>query len=295
MAAWANWRLAGAGLFFAGLAAAMRSGGAQQARMAKEAERRLLDGLRQPARTVFTPALLDGLPPPAARYLARALPAGRPLPRVARFRQHGRLRIAPDSPRWLPFEAWQVSTPWAPGFLWHARMALAGPLGLQISDAYMQGEGTGRLALQAAFQLQERGPCPEMNSAALQRYLAEAAWYPAGLLPEAGVRWQALDAHRALATLEDRGTVVALEFRFNDDGDIASVYAPARWRSTREGFVSQAWEGRFGNWQQVAGLRIPLQAEAGWYDDDAWHCVWQGGIRDIAYELFPGDQSRKEN
>lgn len=293
MAAWARRGLMGLGVFFAGLAA-LRNGRARQAGIMREAELRLLSGLREPAHRVFHAELLNGLPPPVSVYLARALPEGRPLLRVARYRQRGELRIEPGSARWMPFDAWQVSTPWAPGFLWHASVGLAGPVALQLSDAYMYGQGSGRLTLQSAFPLQERGACPEMNSGALQRYLAEAVWYPAGLLPLAGVRWEALDARRALATIEDRGTAVSLEFRFNEDGDIAVVYSPARWRSTREGFVSQPWEGRFGDWHTVAGMRIPLYAEVGWYEGDVWQCVWKGGIRDIAYELFPDAKQGKE-
>lgn len=295
MAAWARWSLTDAGMFFAGLVAALRNGRAQQARAIADAEQRLLAGLHEPQRRVFAREMLDGLPAPVATYLARALPEGKPVLRVARFRQHGELRTAPDSARWMPFDAWQLSTPWTPGFLWQARVGVAGPIALHVCDAYMLGEGSGRLSVQSAFPLQEQGPCPEMNSSALLRYLAEAAWYPAGLLPIAGVTWQAIDPRRAQATLEDRGTKVALEFRFNDDGDIAAVYSPSRWRSTREGFVSQPWEGRFADWHAVAGMRIPLRAEVGWYEGDVWQCVWKGGIRDIAYEVFPEAQSRKGN
>lgn len=293
MAAWARWSLSGAGVFIAGLAAALRNGGARQAQAVGQAQARLLSGLPEPSATVFSPALLEGLPAPVARYLARALPHGQPMPRVARFRQRGELRTEPRSARWMPFDAWQTSTLWRPGFLWQARIALAGPLALQVTDAYVSGEGSGSLSLQSAVTLDEKGPGAEMNSAALQRYLAEAPWYPAALLPMAGVRWQAIDAQRAMATLTDHGTSVSLEFRFTDDGDIASVYSAARSRSTREGFVTQAWEGRFSGWQPVAGLRVPLHAEVGWYEGDAWQCVWKGGIRDIAYEMFPPIQSRK--
>ncbi|HEY8608652.1 MAG TPA: DUF6544 family protein [Noviherbaspirillum sp.] len=290
MAARAKWGLASVGAVGAALLAAVRTGRSGQVRAVLETEHRLLDRPRTPARRMFRMDDLKGLPAPVARYLQRTLTEGQALVRVARFRQHGALRTAPDSERWMAFEATQLSAPFAPGFLWQARVALAGPFELQVRDTYVDGAGSTRLTLLSAFVVQEQPPGSEINRGALQRYLAEAPWYPTALLPAAGVRWSAIDARRAQATLKDHGTSISLEFRFNEDGDVESVHTPARWRSTRDGFVRERWEARFRDYHRVAGMRIPLAGEAGWYAGEDWQCVWKGEIRDIAYEVFHTDQ-----
>ena len=51
----------------------------------------------------------------------------------------------------------------------------------------------------------------------------------ARLLPSAALRWSAIDENTALATVTDNGVTVSLEFRFDDAGEVAGIYTPARW------------------------------------------------------------------
>jgi hypothetical protein len=47
---------------------------------------------------------------------------------------------------------------------------------------------------------------------------------PAALLPRYGVVWTAEDETRALATFRDAGTTVALEFTFNQVGEVTRIF-----------------------------------------------------------------------
>jgi len=140
------------------------------------------------------------------------------------------------------------------------------------------------VSLFSALPLGKDESSEELDAGALHRYLAEAVWYPVALLPGCGVTWQSLDDNRALASLTLGKTRVSLEFRFNDRGEVESVYTPARYQKLRKGFRLAPWEGRFRDYREIDGLRVPFRAEAGWYGDDGFQPVWQGRIEDIRRE-----------
>jgi hypothetical protein len=234
--------------------------------------------------TVSLSSLAD-LPEPVERYFRYALGDGQAFIRVARYKQKGQLRTEMHAKRWLSFEATEVVTPRAPGFIWDARIRIVPLLHVRVRDAYLAGQASGRVSLLSAYRVASEHGSAHLNSASLHRYLAEAVWYPTALLPAAGVQWKAIDKNRALATLKDSGIAVSLEFHFNDAGEITSVSTPGRWRSVKDGFRLTPWEGRFHTYEKRAGMRIPVEGEVGWYGSGQLQLVWKGRIEDISYEF----------
>lgn len=258
---------------------------ARQSRDAAALLNKLIEAPARNAAGAFRLSSVAGLPEPVARYFLHVLREGQPFIRVARFRQNGRLRTGMRSKRWLPSEAIQVVTPRAPGFLWNAHVHVMPLLHLRVRDAYIAGEGAGRVTLLSTVTVSDRRGGPELNAASLERYLAEAVWYPTALLPEAGVQWTAIDRNRARATLTDSGIRVSLEFHFNEQGEITRISTPGRWRSSTGGFRLTPWEGHFRRYEEVAGIRIPVEGEMGWYASGQLQLVWQGRIEDLSYEF----------
>lgn len=125
----------------------------------------------------------------------------------------------------------------------------------------------------------------ELNSGALHRYLAEAAWYPTALLPSSALQWSPINSSKALATLTDTGVTVSLEFRFNEAHEITSVYTPGRWEKFIGGYRQTPWEGRFHSYRQKEGMLVPSGGEVGWYHGGTWQQVWIGGIVGSEYEF----------
>jgi hypothetical protein len=119
-----------------------------------------------------------------------------------------------------------------------------------------------------------------MNSGSLHRFLAEAVWYPTALLPGPNLRWSAVDASTALATLTDHGVTVSLEFRFADTGEVTGIYTPARWGTFEGGYARRPWEGHFRDYQRRDGVLVPMEGDVGWYVDDEWQAVWRGTVID---------------
>ena len=117
------------------------------------------------------------------------------------------------------------------------------------------------------------------------RLLAEAAWCPTLLLPSSGLAWTAKDDRRAVAALTHGGETVTVEFRFNEAGEIAGVYAADRPRQYGTVYVPTAWEGHFSGYDTIDGVRLPKGGEVGWWVDGRWVPVWQGTINRAALEF----------
>ena len=225
-------------------------------------------------------AALDEVPAPVARYLRWALPQPGAM-RLVRMTQRGTLRTDPEGDRWMAFEAEHLAAPIAVGFLWNARVVVAPLLHVRVRDAFIDGEGSGQVSLLSAFPVSAAAGTPEMNAGALHRFLAEAVWYPAALLPGPKLQWSPIDDRRALATLTERGVTVSLEFRFAETGEVTGIYTPARWGTFAGGYEQRPWEGHFWNYALRDGVRVPGEADVGWYVGDEWRPVWKGTI--VAY------------
>jgi hypothetical protein len=225
------------------------------------------------------------LPAPVDRYFRHVLAEqGRPIHRV-QMAQAGALRTDLRGERWLRFEAQQIVQPAQRSFCWDAVVCVMPLLRLRVRDAYREGIGSGQVRLWSAITLASARDTPELNAAALHRYLAEAVWYPTALLPAAGVQWSSIDEHRALATLSDGGNTVSLEFRFNEANEVSAVYAPGRWRRVGGSYVQTPWQGHFRDYRLCQGVLVPGAGEVGWYTDGKLQIVWKGQIGSLAFEF----------
>ena len=231
-----------------------------------------------------SPDAVTALPAPVQRYLRLALTD--PQPRVVRVRlqQAGRLRTGVESPQWLDFTAEEIMAPEARGFVWDARVQLMPLLHAAIRDVYVNGVGDGRVALLSAITMSADHGSRDLNVGELYRLLAEAPWNPTLLLPSADLTWKAIDERRAAATLTHGGETVSIEFRFNDAGEVASVYAAERPRSFGTTYVATPWEGRFTHYVTIKGMRVPSSGEVGWWVEGRWQPVWQGTVQRFVVE-----------
>ena len=227
---------------------------------------------------------LATLPAPVQRYLRLALQDGQPRLASVRLEQSGRLRTGVESEQWLDFAAEETIAPEARGFVWDASLRLMPLVHAGIRDIYVNGVGDGRVALLSAFTISADRGTPELNSGDLYRLLAEAPWSPTLLLPSEDITWKAIDDRRAAATLTHQGEAVTIEFRFNDAGEVASVYAAERPRSYGTTYVATPWEGRFSHYVTVDGIRVPSTGEVGWWVEGRWFPVWRGTVERFAFD-----------
>lgn len=232
----------------------------------------------------FDRSELAALPAPVQRYLGRVLKEGQPLIALARFTHSGSFNLAATQPAWAPFRSDQIVVTQRPGFDWDGRIAIGAGLSVRVHDAYVAGEGLLLAKPMGLFAVARLRGTPEMAQGELMRYLAEAPWYPSVLLPSQGVRWQAVDADHAHATLIDGATSVGVTFGFGADGLIDSVAAAARARTVGDRTEMTPWQVRLWNYAERDGVLVPLEGEVAWLLPSGPYPYWRGRLESISYE-----------
>ncbi len=198
---------------------------------------------------------------------------------------HGTFNMSETSEQWKPFTSDQKVVTRRPGFDWDGRITMLPGLAVRVHDAYVAGEGTLHAALLGLITVADRRGTQEVATGELMRFFAEAAWYPTALLPSQGVRWEAVDAHSARATLVDGVISLTLLFRFNEQGWIETVRADARGRTLGDRTIPTPWQGHFWNYQDRDGMYVPLEGEVAWLPPEGAKPYWRGRITAISYEF----------
>lgn len=281
--------LKGAGLALAALALlglGLRAYGAARWERATRALTARLEAARAaPSAAHYDARELDGLPPPVQRFFRAALKDGQPVVSAVTLAHTGTFNTSAGDERWKPFESKQRVVVQRPGFVWDARVALLPGIAVTVHDAYVAGEGVLHPAILGVFSLAQQRGTGEIARGELMRFLAEAAWYPTALLPSQGVRWEPVDHHAARATLVDDNVRVTLTFRFNDLDLIDTVQADTRGRTAGGRTEQLPWHGRFWDYAERGGMRVPLHGEVAWHAPEGHKPYWRGALVAAEYEF----------
>jgi hypothetical protein len=233
---------------------------------------------------VFSRDQLTGLPAPVVRYFETVLTPGQRLIRSARIEHAGTFRGGLDEP-WSPFTSVQHFSARPPGFVWDAAIHLAPLLTVRVRDSYVGGTAGMHGKIAALIPVVDQSGGETLNAGALHRLLAEMVWMPTALLPGQGVTWSPIDDSTARATLGDSGTTVWLDVHFNRAGEIVRVATPARYRDVEGTAVPTPWEGTFGSYEEVDGLRVPREGEVEWILPEGRLAYWRGRIVRSTYDF----------
>jgi len=226
---------------------------------------------------------VNALPEPVKKYFHLVLKDGAPVINRAYVSQVGGFRANPETKEWSKMEAEQYFSSRPRAFVWNAKISIAPGLSINVCDSYINGKGEMKARILSLFTLIDAQNQRELNEGALQRYLAEAVWFPTALLPSQGVVWMELDDHRAKATITDSGISVSLEFEFNQKGEIISAYTPSRYKEVSGKYVSTPWKGSYSNYISVKGYRVPQQGEVEWHLKNRVYPYWKASFRKINY------------
>jgi hypothetical protein len=156
---------------------------------------------------------------------------------------------------------------------------------VRVHDAYVVGEGMLHASLLGLSPMVDMRGTGDVAQGELMRFFAEAAWYPTALLPSQGVRWEAGDDRSALATLTEGDISITLLFAFDEEGLIDTVRAEARGRTVGDEVVPTPWQGRFWNYEERGGMRVPLDGGVAWLLPEGEKPYWRGHITEIDYRF----------
>ncbi len=228
---------------------------------------------------------LAGLPAPVQRYFRAVLMDGQPLISAVRIDMAGRFNLSATGAQWKPFTSRQHVVTRRPGFVWDATIAMLPGVDVRVVDSYIAGKGLLRAALQGLFTMAQMQGEGEIARGELMRWFAEVPWYPTALLPGQGVRWDAVDAHAAKATVLDSPLQLTLLFRFNDAGLIDSVHADARGAKVGKQLVMAPWEGTWSNYQWRDGVQVPCTGEVAWMRPEGRRPYFVGTVTALRFEF----------
>jgi hypothetical protein len=228
---------------------------------------------------------LEGLPAPVQRYFRAVLEEGQPMVAGVRVRHTGTLNMGETTDQWKPFTSDQKVVAQRPGFDWNGRVAVMPGVPVWVHDAYVAGEGALIASLLGLFSLVDMRGTGELAEGELMRFFAEAAWDPTALLPSQGVGWETVDDRSAYATLTEGDISITMLFIFNEQGLIETVRAEARGRTVGGRVVPTPWQGRFWNYEERGGMRVPLDGEVAWMLPEGAKPYWRGRITEVVYEF----------
>jgi hypothetical protein len=268
------------------LGAGLSAWGASRWATQTEALMNRLEAAREPAVVArFDARELDGLPLPVQRYFRTVLKDGQPIVAAVSVQHTGTFNLSETGEQWKPFRSEQRVITRRPGFLWNARISMIPGLDVRVHDAYVAGEGILHPTVMGLFTLTDLRGTREVAQGELMRFFAETAWYPTALLPSQGVTWSAVDDQTANATLADGPLRLTLRFGFSATSVIESVRAEGRGRTVGKTVVMTPWEGRYSDYREHEGMRVPHSGEVAWLTPLGRRPYWRGTITSATYEF----------
>jgi hypothetical protein len=239
--------------------------------------------LPQTVRTAYFEAEIQNLPPPVQHYFRAVLRPGQPLITATRLRHEGEFRVGDAHEHWKPMSAVEEFSTRPPGFVWDARIWVLRQIDVRVRDSYIAGSASTSVQLLGLFTIIDVQDIRQLAIGALQRYLAEAVWFPTALLPSQGVEWAGVDEFTSRATIMEGKTAASIDFRFNAKGEITGAFTANRPRMFGRSFIRTPWMTRCSNYTQMSGMRIPLQAEAEWLLPEGPLPYFRARITDVSY------------
>ncbi|MGO8909009.1 MAG: DUF6544 family protein [Bradyrhizobium sp.] len=222
--------------------------------------------------------------PPEVLALARKLgvPKGE-CSRLVRLTQSGEMWLKPHS-KPLAFTAQQIIAVAEVGFLWRARFRLAG-VSMQIIDYLVGGEGGLQGRLLDVFPVVSMTGGEAMFRGEAMRYLGELMWNPEAILFNKALDWRVINARTLAVATGDGARRCEVRLLLNETEDMIGMEATDRPRQVGRGVTDCPWFGRGGDYEMIAGRRIPTRAEVGWIIDGAEFIYWRGRIESWSLEV----------
>jgi hypothetical protein len=217
---------------------------------------RIWETVREPAaNTTFDAGHLAELPSPARRFLEHAIRPGTPLARSVELETIGAIGLHRDRPK-LPFRSRQVLS--RQGLVWKARVG-SGLFRMSGADMFDGRSGSMRWHLWGLAPVVSGGGPDVSRSAAGRVALELVSYLPTALLPQAGVRWEAVDDRTARAHLTVAGEQLSPLVTVAADGRLERVEM-LRWddggKDSAPGYVLWAGECLDGE-QTFDGVTLP--------------------------------------
>ncbi|MDU8928245.1 DUF6544 family protein [Alisedimentitalea sp. MJ-SS2] len=223
------------------------------------------------------------LPEPVRAFNQRGLLGTDPAPGVIELTQVAEMELQPGQ-GWQGISARQVICTTSTGFVWQAWQS-RGPLTMvRVIDAFTAGKGVLEVRLLGSIRVgHEAGVLADRSEA--MRYLAELPWAPDAIALNRDVEWRVLESGEVEARLPMQPDDAVVRFSLDAQSDFAVMRANSRYAGMQDGApVFKDWEGRFSDYAEIGGRRIPRRGEVGYVVDGKYQPYWRGHVIGLARE-----------
>ena len=159
------------------------------------------------------------------------------------------------------------------GFVWRA---VIGSLGaIRVVDSFVAGRGVLEVRLFGAIRMAREDGTTALNQGEALRYLAELPWNPDAILFDHALDWTVV-GERTIKVATGGGEARAeITFGLDEAGLIETAGAASRTFGAGKRYP---WHGRFWDYQDISGRRIPMQGEVAWVIDEKDFIYWRGKL-----------------
>ncbi|MCE5300408.1 MAG: hypothetical protein LLG37_05985 [Spirochaetia bacterium] len=210
---------------------------------------------------VITENDLKGLPGPAADFFRFSGVVGKKRISYAGISYEGSCLYKEGNPP-VPVSGEYFFATVKPGFVRDIKFRIFPGFYAMATDSYSGGKGRLLTGGPGGFTIAESSG-PEVTHGLFMRYLSDALLVPTSLLPSSSVRWEKSAGNTASVWLSDSGQNGAAIVKFNNDGSIDNVLM-LRYRSGNDGYKLEKWSGKYADYTNIDGFRVPGYMETAW-------------------------------
>jgi hypothetical protein len=191
-----------------------------------------------------------------------------------RLRQTGEIRLNLNRP-WRSFEAHEDIDARKLEFRWAAKVRVAPMVHATMTEAFQDGHGSteGRLL---GVQVQ-RAAGAEIDATQLIRLMSELIWCPMAL-GHPDLVFDSVDSRTLRVGLKHDGALRRVTIRVDDVGRVLEAKAEGRPRLIGKATLAADWFGRFGDYKELDGVRMPVTSELAWALPDGRFTYLRGRI-----------------
>jgi len=229
--------------------------------------------------------MVQDLPEPARRFFLFTIAPGTLLRTAAEIKMVGEISLGTKKePNYMAMRARQILAP-PHGLVWVLE-AGRGPMRIDGSDGIDGRSSWTRFWLLKTIPAVRAGGDRDHLRAAFGRVIAEAVfWTPASLLPQHGVRWEAVSEDVARATISANGMVQTVDVTVAEDGRPTKVTIP-RWSNANKEKIyrEQPFGGCLSEFREFEGYRLPTRVEGGnFIGTEDYFPFYKAEVREIRF------------
>lgn len=198
--------------------------------------------------------MLVGLPVPIQKWLRVAGVVGKSMVRNGYLKQQVWMKLDKKQANWYDARSEQFTSMNPPVFIWKVNMQMYPLVNVLGRDSYANGKGAMLIKPLGLFAAVDEQGNDKIDEAAMHRFLAELAWFPAGVLNEY-IRWEEVDETSARATMEYKGIKATGVFRFDEAWDLKG-FSAMRYKETDADAVRKTWEVEVVETSEMDGVRL---------------------------------------